>query len=181
MINEEQQPEYEQQVTEIEYAERPNKTALKRDLRKLQQLSQQLIELPEEKLRQFPLSENTIASILESRRIKSMNAMQRHTRYLAKQLFKEDTQAVVDYFNQFEAVQTRNSELFHQLERWRDRLLSEGNPVLEEIIKKYPKIDRQHLRTLMRQANKEAEKNQTPKSARKIFKYLREISENALN
>ena len=166
---------------EIEYAERPNKTALKRELRELQALSYQLIELPEDKLRQFPLSEDSVASILESRRIKSINAMQRHTRYLAKQLFKEDTAAIIAYFERLESLQTRNSDCFHQLERWRDRLLNEGSAVLDELIKKYPNIDRQYLRTLMRQAHKETEKQQAPKSARKIFKYLREISENTLN
>jgi len=161
----------------IEYAERPNKTALKREFQSLQDLAIQIIALPDEKINQFPLSENTIASIQQTERIKSKNALRRHIRYLAKQLAKEDISEIQAYFNKVEEQQTRNSTFFHQLESWRDRLIEQQSGIFEEVLAEYPNLDRQYLRNLIRQANKETKNNQAPKSSRKIFKYLREISE----
>ncbi len=162
---------------EIKYAERPNKTALKKEFQALQILATQLIQLPESKIKQFPLSENTIDSIQQSAKITSKNALRRHIRYLAKQLAKEETDQIRVYFEKVADQQTRNSQFFHQLEYWRDRLINQDANVMDEIIKQYPKLDRQYLRSLVRQANKEQAQKQAPKSARKIFKYLREISE----
>jgi ribosome-associated protein len=162
---------------EIEYAERPNKTVLKKEFQALQVLANQMIALPESKLRQFPLSENTFDSLQQSVKIKSKNALRRHIRYLAKLLAKEDTVEIYAYFDKVAEQQTRNSHFFHQLERWRDRLMAQDANVLDEIIQQYPQLDRQYLHSLVRQANKEQQRQQAPKSSRKIFKYLREISE----
>jgi ribosome-associated protein len=66
---------------------------------------------------------------------------------------------------------------FSQLEDWRDRLITGGMPVIEEFIQQYPEADRQQLRNLQRQANRELEKKKPPAAARKLFSYLRELSE----
>jgi len=66
---------------------------------------------------------------------------------------------------------------FHRLEEWRDRLLTEGDTALEDLIEKMPNTDRQHLRQLMRQSAKETKLNKPPKSAREIFKYLKMLFE----
>jgi ribosome-associated protein len=43
-------------------------------------------------------------------------------------------------------------------------------------VTKYPKGDRQHIRQLIMQAVKEKNANKPPASARKLFRYLKEIS-----
>jgi len=62
-------------------------------------------------------------------------------------------------------------------ERWRDRLLEEGDHVLEELVTQHPDVDRQYLRQLMRNAGKEKLANKPPRSARLLFRYLRELME----
>jgi ribosome-associated protein len=57
--------------------------------------------------------------------------------------------------------------------QWRDRLISEGDQAISDLLMEIPDLDRQHLRQLIRQAKKEASQNKPPAASRKIFKYLR--------
>ena len=66
---------------------------------------------------------------------------------------------------------------FMQLEVLRDRLISQGNPVIEELMELYPTADRQQLRNLQRQAARELELKKPPTASKKIFAYLRQLSE----
>ena len=56
--------------------------------------------------------------------------------------------------------------------------LEQGDDAVPEVLNLWPDADRQQLRSLIRNAKKEKEGNKPPKSARLIFQYLRELSEN---
>ena len=66
---------------------------------------------------------------------------------------------------------------FQQLEKWSDRIINDGPTAIEALIEKYPQADRQQLRNLQRQASRELAEKKAPTAARKIFAYLRELSE----
>ena len=61
----------------------------------------------------------------------------------------------------------------------RDRLVEEGDDVIPSILDLYPAADRQQLRSLVRNAQKEKAANKPPKAYRQIFQYLRELAEAA--
>ncbi|MDD1621621.1 MAG: DUF615 domain-containing protein, partial [Methylococcaceae bacterium] len=64
----------------------------------------------------------------------------------------------------------------HQAERWRDLLLADtGNQQLTQLMSEFPAADSQHLRQLQRNAQKEAKEAKPPKSARLLYKYLKEL------
>jgi ribosome-associated protein len=63
----------------------------------------------------------------------------------------------------------------HTVERWRDKLVAGGNEALTELLKERPHADRQQLRQLLRNAQKEAEANKPPKSSRLLYRYLKEL------
>lgn len=68
--------------------------------------------------------------------------------------------------------------LLHKLELVRDQLVNMGDASLEHLLTEYPQLDRQHLRNLIRGAQKEREANKPPKNYREIFQYLKtEIAE----
>ena len=79
--------------------------------------------------------------------------------------------------DQLDASSRQYNERFHNLERLRDRLVSEGDACLEQFLEEFPEADRQHLRGLIRQAQHEEKSNKPPASARKIFKYIRDLDE----
>lgn len=67
--------------------------------------------------------------------------------------------------------------LFHKLEVLRDRLVAEGDNVVPTVLELYPDADRQQLRSLVRNAQKEKAANKPPKAFRQIFQYLRDLAE----
>ena len=57
--------------------------------------------------------------------------------------------------------------------------MEEGDDVIPSIPDLYPAADRQQLRSLVRNAQKEKAANKPPKAYRQIFQYLRELAEAA--
>ncbi|MBF0255344.1 MAG: DUF615 domain-containing protein [Gammaproteobacteria bacterium] len=168
----------EDQAPEAErvYAERPNKSAIKREMQSLQKLGERLLELSPERLQPLGLSEKLMLALAEGRRLKAANARRRHLRFLAKLLTQEDSQAAEQFIADIDARHAAGTRQFHQLEHWRDRLIDEGDEALADLLAEYPQADRQQLRQLMRNARQERDQAKPPASARKLFKMLRGLA-----
>ena len=67
----------------------------------------------------------------------------------------------------------------HLAERWRDRMITEGDKVVGEFIDYCPSADVQHLRNLVRNARKDVEKEKNTGQSRKLFRALREWIDDA--
>lgn len=159
---------------EIEYVSR---SQIKREMQALQALAGELVELNDKQLERIPLDQDMLAGIAESRNIKQHIARKRHLKYLGKLLRNVDEepirQALSELRNQDQAANAR----FHRMEKWRDRLIAEGDAVLTEFIDEYPAANPQQLRQLIRNAQREYKANKPPKSARQLFKLIRELME----
>jgi len=57
----------------------------------------------------------------------------------------------------------------------RDRLIGEDESALSELITEHPQIDRQHVRSLIRQARTERDANKPPRAYREIFQLLKDL------
>jgi ribosome-associated protein len=73
-----------------------------------------------------------------------------------------------------EAREREATARHHRLERWRERLIVEGDGALSEFLATHPLTDRQQLRTLIRAAQRDRERGR-PDAQRKLFRFLREI------
>jgi len=159
-----------------------SKTQIKKEMHALQAIGEKLIELKPEQLAKIPMSELLAAAIEEAHRIKPRSsAMKRHMNYVGRLMRTEDAEAIQQAMDLFDASKQAHTALFHKLERWRDNLINGGNEELQSYLADNPEADIQHLRQLVRNAKKEAEKNQGPAASRKLFKYLRELAEEKLN
>jgi ribosome-associated protein len=58
------------------------------------------------------------------------------------------------------------------LERWRERLIGEGDGAISDFLEEHPATDRQQLRTLVRAAKRDTERGK-PEAPRKLFRFLR--------
>lgn len=155
-----------------------SKTQMKREMHALQDLGEKLATLTADQLKTIPMSDVLRAAIEECGRIKPRtNAMKRHMNYVGRLMRSEDAEAIQTAVDRFDAGSQAYTAMFHKLERWRDRLIEGGNNELQAYLSENPSADIQHLRQLIRNAKKEAEKQQPPASARKLFKYLRELAE----
>jgi ribosome-associated protein len=153
-----------------------SKSEIKREMLALQDLGERLLTLKPQAWEKLNFSSTMLAALQESTRIKSHNAIRRHVRRLGKLLREEDTDQVQQLFDRMDNKHLEDVQQFHRLERWRDRLMEEGDEALNELLDEYPNADRQQLRQLVRVAQKEQLQGKSPAAQRKIFKYLREIS-----
>lgn len=161
-------------MNEREYAVRPNKTQIKREIKVLNELGQELIKMPDSALKKVPLSDGMREAIKDGKRFQR-GALQRQLRRIASLMQEEDVDAIqLELARQKQPSKQQTAE-FHQLEQWRDRLIAGDDALLTDLIDQFPVIDRQHIRQLVRNAVNEQKRNKPPKSARLLFKYLAEI------
>ena len=156
-----------------EFPEGPSKSQVKRELNALQELAERLVSLPRNELERLNLNEATWAAIDETPRIKDLRARRRHFKRIAKLLAKADMEAVSALMHEKDELARQSAARHHRLERWRERLIEEGDGALSEFLAQYPESDRQRLRALIRAAQRGREKGR-PDAARRLFRALRE-------
>lgn len=151
-----------------------SKSQVKREMTALQKLGEQLIDMNEKQLATIPLEESLLDAIHEIRKMPHREARRRHLQYIGRLMREtnhEEIQAAVD------KLQHRSDQYIHrqhQIERYRDLLIQGDKQIFQTLVTSCPGIDVQHLRQLIRSAQKEAEENKPPASARKLFGFIRD-------
>lgn len=162
----------------FQYAERPNKTALKREALVIFQLTQALVDLSEAQLQELQLDNTTLEAIVLAKQIKNKHvAFKRQLQYISKLLRQQDVDRLQTFIGNKAHQRTLEKGQHHELEYWRDRLIQEGDDALNQLLELHAdnaSLDRQHLRQLIRQAHKQEELNQPPAAKRALFQYLRD-------
>ncbi|WP_296056851.1 ribosome biogenesis factor YjgA [uncultured Amphritea sp.] len=152
-----------------------SKTQRKREMEELQALGARLPELNKEQLAKVPMSDILRAAVEEAQRLQPRcEAIRRQLQYIGRLMRAEDADEIQTAIDRFEAGKQAHLQVFHKLERWRDRLILGDNTDLEAYLEEDSGADIQHLRQLIRNAKKEASLDKPPATSRKLFKYLRE-------
>lgn len=170
--------------TESDYSDEKNqdeelisKSQRKRDANAAQQLGKDILGLSPDAQNSIELPENLSKALDDARRIKKNSALKRQLQYIGKLMRHIDLEPIREQYLKLTNHYDKDIKALHHLEKWRDRLLAEGDKALEELINEAPNTDRQHLRQLIRQSAKETKLKKPPKSAREIFKYLKTLFE----
>lgn len=162
-----------------DFPEEKSKSQIKREMDALQDLGKRLTQLNSEQLDQVPMPGTLEDAIREHQRLRKGEALRRQLQYIGRimrKLEEDEVEAISHAINCFDASQVEHAQRFHQIENWRDRLLSEKN-ALTDYMAQYPEADVQHLRQLIRNAQKEQSQDKNLGNTRKLFRYLREIAE----
>ena len=141
-------------------------------------LGETLVELTPAQLARLPIPEGLLEHIEYTKRITSHGARKRQLAFLAKQMRREEDETLDAIRNALDAnseTSRREVAIMHRMERWRERLLAEGDVALGELLDEHPEADRQALRTLVRNALAEKAKNKPPRAYREIYQVLREL------
>jgi ribosome-associated protein len=154
--------------------EEKSKSQLKREAHALQDLGELLITLKPAELDGLPLPE-ALARAIQDARIMKRGALKRQRQFIGKLMRDIDPEPIRAAMALRQQQAMDSSRRQHRLEDWRDRLIREGDDVLGAALEEFPQADRQQLRQLIRQARKEAEQDRPPKSARALFRYLRDL------
>ncbi|MEN1959589.1 ribosome biogenesis factor YjgA [Luteimonas sp. MJ246] len=157
----------------------PSRSAQRREALDVLELAKQLVELDAGKLAKLPLGEHLLPHIAQARRISSHIARKREVAFLAKQLRREDEDALDALHDALdvggEAARLDTARL-HRAEEWRERLLGEdGDAALAALIDGFPGADSQRLRQLARNALAERKANKPPRAFRELYREIRAL------
>lgn len=155
--------------------EEKSKSQVKRELRELQDLGRQLVELSAKQLQKVPLSAPMHEAVLKAKTF-SRSALQRQLKYIGGLMPQEDVDAIRRALDGLAQPHREQVRAFHETEQWRDKLIAGDDALLDELVNHHG-ADRQHLRQLVRNAQKEQAQNKPPRSARILFQYLTELRE----
>lgn len=169
------------ELDEQEYG--PSRTQQRREALAVLALASQLVELPASRLARLELPDDVRREIETTRRITAHGARKRQMAFLAKVMRRfgeEDFAAVRAELGENREKQRQDTAAMHRLEAIRDRLADGDDAALAEVIAEHPQVDRQHLRSLVRQARLERETpNKPPRAFREIFQLLKELAQDA--
>ncbi|MEM6483454.1 MAG: ribosome biogenesis factor YjgA [Pseudomonadota bacterium] len=154
-----------------------SKTAKKREMAALQTLGERLIGLSENELSQIPIESETLReAVALARRIKSNSAQRRQRQYIGKLMRDVDAQVIEEALERLHRDDAEALRLFKKLEQLRDAVVANGHDGVEKVMQTFPSAERQRLRQLSREIQREALKHNPPAASRRLFRYLRELA-----
>jgi len=165
----------ESQDSEETEEQRLSKSARKREAASLQELGIKLSALPDQEIKALGLPDNLFVALRDLRRLPSHGAQVRQRQYIGKLMRTIDPEPVLAKLA--ERKQRHDAEIrqFQQIERWRDRLLSEPDTAIGELLEEHPNVDRATLVKLLEKAERERLEQRSPVGARELFAFLRQL------
>ena len=153
----------------------PTKGELKRRAQTLQALGEQLIEAPEELVAGLDLPEKLRDAIELARRITSHGALVRQKLFVGKLMRRVDPEPIRAALEAVSATTRLETMRFKRAERWRDRLVLEGQAAIVDFIAEFPQADRTTLSRLTSTAAAEQASGKASGASRELFRWVRDM------
>ena len=167
---------------ELKGSDEPSRTDLKRESTELQKLGEDLLTLRADLMAKLDLSEKFKDTVSDAKRITNFEGKRRQLQFLGKLMRKlepEVLDAIRTALSDQHSGSAQENLVLHQSETWRDRLIADDD-AFGLWVSALPQTDAQQLRSLIRQARKDA-KPEKPgeaprhgRSYRDIFQLVRE-------
>jgi ribosome-associated protein len=152
-----------------------SKSARKREAASLQELGVKLSALPDQELKSLDLPDGLFTALRDLRRLPSHGAQVRQRQYIGKLMRAIDPEPVLAKLAERKQRHDLEIRHFQQIERWRDRLLSEREAAVEDLLQEFPAAERATLLKLLDKAEKERLEQRSPAGARELFAFLRQL------
>jgi ribosome-associated protein len=154
----------------------PSKSSRKRAAHAAQDLGAELISMRESELAALNLPEILFDAVLEARRITARGGLARQRQYIGKLMRDVDPEPIRAFLASRNSVNARDAESFKRVEAWRERLILEGAPALEELERWRPGLDRDEWARRVNAAREErARTAATGAAGRELFRTLRAL------
>jgi ribosome-associated protein len=170
-MNQEKQTDTSSETEE----EQRSKSARKREAASLQELGIKLSALPDQEIKALDLPDSLFVALRDLRRLPSHGAQVRQRQYIGKLMRNIDPEPVLAKLAERKQRHDLEIRQFQEIERWRDRLLSEPASGLDELLRAYPQADRADLVKLLEKAERERLEQRSPVGARELFAFLRRL------
>ncbi len=156
--------------------QRPSKTRLKEASHELQSLGAALIELSDERLQGLGLPESLLDALHDYRKMRSHEARRRQMQLIGKLMRGADVDAARRAVDELRLGRAHDSLALHQAERWRAELIADDEAATR-FASEHPGTDTQRLRSLVRNARKDAAfqpEQRSGRAFRELFQFVRE-------
>ena len=155
--------------------QRRSKSARKREAASLQELGVKLSALPDQEIKALDLPDGLFVALRDLRRLPSHGAQVRQRQYIGKLMRDIDPEPVLAKLAERKQRHDLEIRHFQEIERWRDRLLSDPSTAIDELLQDHPKADRVTLARLLEKAERERLEQRSPVGARELFAFLRQL------
>lgn len=155
--------------------EQLSKTQIKAQMLEMQKLGESLVHLGQSSLAKIPMEPELLEAVMLARKIlRKKEGYRRQLQLIGKIMRSVDVAPIQQAMNNIKSAHKKINDAFHEIEVLRDEILREGNSKIESTIADYPQLERQKLRQLVRQANKQQTENKPAKASRELFQYLKQ-------
>ena len=152
------------------------RNAAKRVAKAIEEIAQQLTELPESALAGLPLEDDLVQELRLARNTRGHGSRKRQIKHFAGRLRRYDRIDELDIFlNGQHEAHYQETQDFHNFEQLRDRLCTVATfaDALTEVSQAYPQLSSNKIARLARNVHENGDK----KAYREIFRQLRKASE----
>jgi len=121
-------------VTHRDLISKPSKSARKKEFLALQELGEQLVNLPNEQLDQIDLDARLRDAVVSARTIKAHSALRRQKQLIGKLMRTVDPEPIRQALNALTHDDRLARRIFHDAEEWRSRLIDDGDEGLSAYV-----------------------------------------------
>jgi ribosome-associated protein len=155
---------------------RPSKTQLKQKSQELQDLGVAVSELSAERLAAIEMPDRLREAIETFRKTRSHEGKRRQMQYVGKLMRSADEEALREAVAAATLGSAKETLMLHDTERWRAELMAHDD-AMTRWLQLHPHTDTQQLRSLVRQARRDAAglapEARQPKSFRELFLFIK--------
>jgi len=162
-------------ITENDDDERPSKTALKKQAHEQQALGEALAALPDARLAAIEMPEALRDALHEYQRTRSHEGRRRQRQHIGKLMRQADVEPLQQAVAEAQLGRAHDALALHRAEHWRVELVADDE-ALTRWLAAYPDTDAQRLRTLIRNARKDAalpHEQRHGRAWRELFQFLK--------
>ncbi|WOE30413.1 MULTISPECIES: ribosome biogenesis factor YjgA [unclassified Acinetobacter] len=154
---------------------RASKTEQKKAVQRMAALGEQLAALNAKQIQNLPVEERLIEALLDVQLITSYEARRRQFQRIGKLLRNEDESVILSYL-----TPQQGAKKIAQLQRWVDRIIQDGDVVINEFVKTYNAAERhtlrQHALRIHRDMKQPEAVAQIAESKLKLFNYIQQVA-----
>lgn len=145
-----------------------SKTQEKKEAEALQNLGEELIKLPRHRLDRMGLPKDLLNALIDAQSIKSHIAGRRQRQFIGSLMRDVDPEPIRQALLQPRDVPSTESKIIKKMHRWRDKLLTADPAVMEDFLRACPELERQRLKQLIRNIQKEKAVGKSSKSMKAL-------------
>ena len=154
-----------------------SKSQRKRQSTELQQLGAELARLSSQQLDALPLPVELRDALAVAQSIRPHGALKRQGKYIGGILRTMDVESIREDLARLRFQSSHAVRRHHKIEKWRDRLLAEGDDAIGPLLAEIPSVDRQQIRQIVRNAHQEQLQGKPPRASRLLYRFLRDVLE----